>query len=233
MGWTLGSLLSAALGSRRRRGSQTRYYFCRHHTLEPGEHTHPAHRADELEAGFFALLQAGAGRPDVALIRDANDALEALKRREKALEKALVDLDRRRARVWSLAEGQTLTGAQLRERLDEIDLDRSNTSQQLADVRASRAESEESLPEVSSLAQLYGKLARSWPDLPIDQQREVARAVAALPSIHGLWADPSRRGRLLTGKEVTSLSLVDLTDSIAPFPGKRLIGLLKGPAHTH
>jgi len=53
---TCGKLLSGHCGGTGE--YRIRYYMCRHHTLEPGATSHPAHRADRLEAEFVQLLLA-------------------------------------------------------------------------------------------------------------------------------------------------------------------------------
>ena len=191
---------------------RTRYYVCRYHTLESGQTTHPAHRADALERAFGALLKDLTGRPELYFTKSRQPDTEALEKRWKEATAELAEFDRRRQRTWELAERGGISGPQLRERLDEIDVDRQRARSNLETIRKAIEDARQTHASIEGLLAIISDLVELWPKAAIETQQEIARAVASLPAIGGLWTHPEFKGKLLTRTDVAKLQLSD--DSI-------------------
>lgn len=207
-----------------------RYYICRRHGLEPGQKI-PSHRADKLEAAFVALLHRLTADDSFIIAPQKTDA--DLKARERDVRSRLTSLDLRRSKVWALLENDTLTGPQVRERLDEIDADRTAAQKELERLRMVIAEAERAHEAIASMKDVLATLSELWPQGTVEHQQEVAKAVAAC--VAGLWTVPGQRAVLLTGHDlaVANERQTDALRTIATSAIRSLYafaGKKKGPA---
>lgn len=177
-----------------------RYYICRSHTLEPGETSHPSHRADELETQFLQLLQSL--RADPTLIEpppddQPADQWEAI---ELDAEQRIAEADKRIQRAWKLAEDAHVDPSQLRARLTELEAQRQSAEQARNAAQAARLRDVKYQQLACSFAKLLEELPDLWTQATVDLQQELARAFDAVlaenPEFGGLFADPSCRGKL-------------------------------------
>jgi DNA invertase Pin-like site-specific DNA recombinase len=173
---------------------RTRYYICRWHG---GEGSYPAHRADVLENAFRGVLSRLTAEPDVFIDRSKRRSVETLRARQTTASKRLETLERRRRRACELAEDGSLSGPQLRERLDEIDADRKATRDELERVRIESAELDHSEEQTAALRATLAVIEKKWNESPVELQQAIARAVAA--GLGGLYASPRKRGQLIVG----------------------------------
>lgn len=180
---------------------RTRYYICRHHTLEPGTKSHPGHRADKLEADFLELLRSL--RADSTLTDPAHDQGAATNwdAVESEAERRIADTEKRIQRAWKLAEEAQLDASQLQIRLAELDAQRVSAQEAKHSARISRAHEAEYEHNARSFTELLQELPDLWAQATVELQQEVARALGALlsesPDFGGLFADPADRGRLV------------------------------------
>jgi DNA invertase Pin-like site-specific DNA recombinase len=177
-----------------------RYYICRHHTLEPGQRSHPAHRADNLDAEFVRLLRSV--RADPTLIVPSEDEEPAdWETVERDALRRIADAEKRTQRVWKLAEEAQIDASQLRGRLAELDVQRRDAEVALTSARTARALDAEHKQTSCSFAELIEELPDLWAETTTKLQQELARAFDALlaesPAFGGLFADPSCRGKLI------------------------------------
>jgi len=178
---------------------RTRYYICRHHTLEPGQRSHPAHRADNLEAEFVRLLRSLRAEP--TLIHASPDEQPAdWGTVERDALRRIADLEKRTQRAWKLAEEAQIDSGQLRGRLAELDAQRQSAEAALNSARAARSQIAQDQQTRCSFAELLEELPDLWPQTTVELQQELARAfdavLAETKGFGGLFADPSCRGRL-------------------------------------
>jgi hypothetical protein len=118
---------------------RTRYYICRHHTLEPGQRSHPAHRADNLEAEFVRLLRLVRADPKLIVPSQGEEPADWETVERDALRR-IADAEKRTQRAWKLAEEAHIDGGQLRGRLAELDVQRQNAEAAFNSARAARAQ---------------------------------------------------------------------------------------------
>ena len=195
---TCGKMLSGHCGGGPK--YPTRYYLCRHHTLEPGVTSHPAHRADNLEAEFLQLLQSL--RADPALVDPVQDDVpaEQLEGVERDARRRLSDIDKRTQQAWKVAEEAQIDPGHLRSRLDDLDAQRRSAEATLSSAQTARAMAAEQKQTSCSFAQLIDELPELWSHTTVELQQELARACNAMlvesPAFGGLFADPSCRGKL-------------------------------------
>jgi DNA invertase Pin-like site-specific DNA recombinase len=178
---------------------RTRYYICRHHTLEPGQRSHPAHRADKLEAEFVRLLRSL--RADPRLIVPSTDGEPAdWETIERDALRRIADAEKRTQRAWKLAEEAQIDASQLRGRLAELDVQRRSAEAAFNSAKAARAQDAQDQQSFCSFAELLEELPDLWPQTTVELQQELARAfdavLAEAKAFGGLFADPTCRGRL-------------------------------------
>ncbi len=180
---------------------RTRYYTCLDHTLEPGETSHPGHRADKLEADFLDLLRSLRADPKLAdPLQDhkPNTQWEAV---ESDAERRIADAEKRIQRIWKLAEEAQLDAGQLQVRLAELDAQRRAAVEARDAARAARASEAEYQRNACSFAQLLEELPQMWTETTVELKQELARALDAVlaesPDFGGLFADPAYRNQLV------------------------------------
>lgn len=182
------------------RGWEIRYMVC--FNLEHGQ-PYPAHRADRLEEGFEAVLRRLTPSADIMVPRREAERRKALQAAESAARRELEKLEQHRQRAWSL-NGE-LTGAQLRTRLDELDAAKERATNDLERATANAAALVQSESSRRKLSEMVADLADAWPTLPTETQQIVARGVASLVELGGLWADPANKHVLLPGVDVPKI----------------------------
>jgi site-specific DNA recombinase len=195
---TCGKLLTGHCSGAER--YRTRYYICRHHTLEPGQRSHPAHRADNLEAEFVRLLRSVRVDPTLIIPSGDQEAIDWETVERDALRR-IADAEKRTQRAWRLAEEAQIDASQLRTRLAELDLQRRSAETALNSAQAARAQDAQDQQSRSSFAELLEELPDLWPQATVELKQELARAfdavLAETKAFGGLFADPSCRGRLV------------------------------------
>jgi DNA invertase Pin-like site-specific DNA recombinase len=176
-----------------------RYYICRHHTLEPGRRSHPAHRADKLEAEFVRILRSVRADPTLIVPFD-DEGTTDWESVELDAARRIADVQKRTQRAWTLAEEAQIGASQLRGRLDDLDSQRRSAEAALSSARAARDQSSENERTTDSFTELLQALPDLWPQASVDLQQELALAFGAVlaesPPSRGLFADPSCRGRI-------------------------------------
>ncbi len=179
---------------------RTRYYVCRHHTLEPGEKSHPGHRADKLEADFLQLLHSLRVDPTLAEPLEDQETATNWDALELEAERRIADTEKRVQRAWKLAEEAQLDAGQLQVRLAELNAQRRSAEEARNSARAARSHEIEYQESACSFTRLLQELPDLWTGTTVELQQELARAVDAglseSPAFGGLFADPSRRGQL-------------------------------------
>jgi DNA invertase Pin-like site-specific DNA recombinase len=191
-----------------------RYYVCRYHTASK---RYPGHRADDVEASFEGVLaDLGAMHPD-ALHRPEEPAGRDDEGRVRALEREEAAVDARRRQAWTLHADGVISDGQLKERLGEVDAERSRVRFDLDQARAAVAAAQHSGATVKRVSLALASLATTWRKAPIDEQQAIARAVAEV--VGGLYLFPSRRGVLVPG---THAALIPEADA------SRIIGASSG-----
>jgi hypothetical protein len=180
---------------------RTRYYICRHHTLEPGETSHPAHRADKLEAEFAKLLHSLRADPTLVDPFEDDEPTDQWDTVERDALRRISDLEKRTQRAWRVAEEAQIDPGQLRSRLAELDAQRRSAEAALSSARTARALDAEHKQASCSFAELIEELPDLWAQSTVELQQELARAFDAVlaesPAFGGLFADPSCRGKLI------------------------------------
>jgi DNA invertase Pin-like site-specific DNA recombinase len=180
---------------------RTRYYTCLHHTLEPGQKSHPGHRADELEANFLELLRSLRADPKLADPLQSQEPTTNWDVVELEAERRIADAEKRIQRAWKLAEEAGLDAGQLQVRLVELNAQLRSAVDARDSAKAARANEAEYQQNACSFAQLLEELPDLWTGTTVDLQRELARALDAVlaesPDFGGLFADPSCRGQLV------------------------------------
>jgi DNA invertase Pin-like site-specific DNA recombinase len=196
---TCGKLLSGHCSGESK--YRTRYYICRHHTLEPGATSHPAHRADKLEAEFMQLLSSLRADPTLVDPFTDNGPTDQWETVECDALRRIADLEKRTQRAWKVAEEAQIEPTQLRSRLAELDAQRRSAEVALNSARAARAMDTEQKQTSCSFAELIEELPDLWAQTTVELQQELARAFDAVlaesPAFGGLFADPSGRGNLI------------------------------------
>jgi DNA invertase Pin-like site-specific DNA recombinase len=180
---------------------RTRYYTCLHHTLEPGQKSHPGHRADQLEANFVQLLRSLRTDPRLADPLPDQEPATNWDAVESEAERRIADTEKRIQRAWKLAEEAHLDAGQLQMRLAELDAQRRSAEEARNSARMARAREADSQQSACSFAQLLKELPDLWVGTTVELQQELARALDALlsesPAFGGLFADPAYRGELV------------------------------------
>lgn len=180
---------------------RTRYYFCRTHTLVPGEKSHPSHRADLLEAEFERLLRSL--QADPTLIDPIQDDpptcnWEAV---ERDACRRIAEAEQRIQRAWKLAEEAQLDANQLQVRLAALEAQRRSAEEARNAAQEARAREADDEQSSCSFAKLIEELPDLWVQSSVDLQQELARAIDAVlaeaPQFGGLFADPASRGKLV------------------------------------
>jgi DNA invertase Pin-like site-specific DNA recombinase len=184
------------------KGWEIRYMVC--FSLDHGQ-PYPAHRADRLEEGFAAVLRRLAPSADILVPSREEARRKALITAQSEARRELEKLEQRRQRAWALADEGALTGPQLRTRLDEIDAARERSANELERATANIAAQAQTETSRRRLSQMVADLADAWPTLPTDTQQIVARAVASLPELNGLWVDPAQKHLLLPGIDLEKI----------------------------
>jgi DNA invertase Pin-like site-specific DNA recombinase len=196
---TCGKLLSGHCSGESK--YRTRYYICRHHTLEPGAKSHPAHRADKLEAEFTQLLSSLRADPSLVDPFEDDEPTDQWETVERDALRRIADLEKRTQRAWKIAEEAQIDPSELRSRLTELDAQRRSAEGALNSARTARAMDAEHKQTSCSLAQLIEELPDLWAQTTVELQQELARAFYAVlaesPAFGGLFADPSSRGKLI------------------------------------
>lgn len=196
---TCGKLLSGHTSGETQH--RIRYYVCRHHTLEPGQRSHPAHRAEKLEAQFVALLLSIRGDPKgTILLDDPEPTIARLKEAERQALRRIADAKRRSQKAWKLAEEARITASQLRDRLAAHEKQLQDEESKLREATTAISLAGDQRRVRQSLAEIFHWLPAAWATTErVELQQELAQSVAELPEIGGLWADPERRGELFHG----------------------------------
>ncbi|HEY1656219.1 MAG TPA: recombinase family protein [Candidatus Tumulicola sp.] len=181
-------------------GWKIRYLFC----SDPCHSSpHPAHRADKLEQQFVELLRQLWAQDDFVVDkRFADDAMNEAQQLLKSARKAASAAEERRSRVWALAEEGQITGVQLRERLDEVDAARKVASADLAAAERSIVEARASERSLESANAILSQAPAIWESADAENRAAIARLVAALPEIGGLFCDPGRKNVLLCAADL-------------------------------
>jgi DNA invertase Pin-like site-specific DNA recombinase len=178
---------------------RVRYYICRHHTLEPGQRSHPAHRADNLEAEFVRLLRSVRADPTL-IVPSADEEPADWETVERDARRRIADAEKRTQRAWKLAEEAHIDASQLRARLAELDTQHRSAEAALNSARAAREQGAQAQQSHCSFAELLEELPDLWPQTTVKLQQELARAfdavLAEAKPFGGLFADPSCRGSL-------------------------------------
>ena len=160
---------------------RTRYYVGRHHTLEPGQKSHPAHRADTLEAEFVRLLRSV--RADPTLVVPSQDEEPAdWETVERDALRRIADGTKRTQRAWKLAEEAQIDAGQLRGRLAELDVQGRNAEAALNSAKGARAQHTQDQQSRCSFAELSDQLPDLCPQTTVELQQELARAFDAVLS---------------------------------------------------
>jgi DNA invertase Pin-like site-specific DNA recombinase len=194
---TCGKLLSGHCSGVER--WRIRYYVCRHHTLEPGQTSHPTHRADNLETEFVQLLRRVQADPTLLVPVDDPQPTD-WETVQRDARRRIADAEKRTQRAWKLAEEAHIDGAQLRSRLADLDAQRLGAETALNSAKAARAQTVDQQQTSNSFAELLQDLPDLWPTAPVQLQQELAVAFGAVlaesPAFGGLFADPASRSRL-------------------------------------
>jgi DNA invertase Pin-like site-specific DNA recombinase len=189
---------------------RTRYYICRHHTLEPGQKSHPSHRADKMEAAFVEIVRRISVDDDLFVPAYEPTTVEQWRTQERDARRRIADLDRRIQKAWSLAEEGQIQAGDLSMRLAELNDERSKAESALSAASAEAGHASSAKKTMESVAEIFDGIADLWVEASVEFQQEFAQALASLPEIGGLQADPAHRGELFA--EVTSCDEAD--DSI-------------------
>jgi DNA invertase Pin-like site-specific DNA recombinase len=198
---TCGKLLTGHISGEKK--YRIRYYACKHHTLEPGAKSHPAHRADQLEAAFVDILRRFTASPDLIMDFDEEERPGKWDEIAREAETSIADAARRSQKAWVLAEDGRIVANQLQERLKELDTQRQDAERRLNTAKSAIERSH--IPKVTHerLVDVFDGIADLWPETSIELQQELAKATAAY--LDGLLADPDRRGELFFREPVTKL----------------------------
>jgi DNA invertase Pin-like site-specific DNA recombinase len=181
---TCGQMLSGQASGRER--FRERYYVCR----QVANHGYyPHHRADITEAGFVRLLDRLAADPGLLDPAERKTDLDLLRAKERTLRFEIESIEERRRQIWGRADA--LTGPQLRERLDEIDVDRDRVRNEADRIRNDLAAAALTSSSSRTLAEAIDRLRVDWPDAPLEAKQEAARAVAEI--VGGLYLAPAPR----------------------------------------
>ena len=164
-------------------GHRVRYYVCRYSAghLE----RRPFHRADVLEAQFIALLGELAQDPD--LLQGEPGDVSDLERQALACEATIADVDARKRRVWEMFEGESVEKADVRERLLQLQGIRQEAERVLKETHARITVLRDGERARSAAAEAVSRMAELFARATVEEQREIAKAVAA---IRPLRADP-------------------------------------------
>lgn len=166
--------------------SSERYYVCR----RVAEHGYYPHwRASLAEAAFADLLARLSAEPQLLDPGADLEGATALRSRETAIRKTLEGIEERRRLIWGRAE--SLSGPQLRERLDEIDAERMRERAALEEVGSEIAAAARRTAAVEPLIDVLNRLAADWNEATLELKQETARAVAKC--VGGLFVDPAPR----------------------------------------
>ncbi|HEY6325776.1 MAG TPA: recombinase family protein [Candidatus Cybelea sp.] len=174
---------------------RTRYYVCRHHSLEPGRKSHPSHRADKLEAAFAEVLRSIKVNPELVLPPDEHKPHDSWGAKQRIARRRLEEIERRRQRAWALAEEGAINANQLRLRLAELDEQQRRNATILSAATEALSRTAEHRDTRESLEAVFEGLADLWLEARVELQQELAQALSALPEIV-LQADPDLRNRL-------------------------------------
>src|SRR5579862_518617 len=185
---TCGTLLSGQCSGRA--GYRVRYYVCRS-IARHGYYPH--HNAETLEAQFERQLQRLHGRSGLAFSPRIRSTLGALRERETRTKTEIAELDRRRQRVWEIAEAGSVPAAEVRPRLEQIAADRERFEVELERLKDEIRQASSAAVQERAVEGILRDLERSWASAPLDCQQEAALALAAITG--GFWLPPGRRGR--------------------------------------
>lgn len=201
--WPLGGTLKCLCGQRlsgRLSGPahhRTRYYVCPN---APEHGRYVGHRADTLERHFAWTLTRLS--TDATVIAATPPDLDALRAKRTDLLRERTRNDERRQTAWTLAETHGIPGAELARRIESLAQERTQIMQAIAALDAELAAASGLRAASVSARQVLAEMAAAWNDLAVPDQREIARAVAALPGVDGFWTDPARKNVLLTGADL-------------------------------
>ncbi len=207
--WPLGGAVRCTCGKRLSghcSGSgqyRTRYYICRHHTLNVGQTSHPAHRADMLEGDFLQLLHSLRALP--ALVDPVPNDTPATDwdAVERDAGRRVVEAEQRIQRAWTLAEEAHLDAQQLQVRLATLEDQRRRAEAAREAARTMRAQAASLVQTSCSFAELLEELPDLWIGTSVELQQELASAVDGVLTesgpFRGLYADPASRGKLAVG----------------------------------
>jgi DNA invertase Pin-like site-specific DNA recombinase len=176
---------------------RTRYYICRHHSLEPGEKSHPSHRADGMESAFVELLRNIRVNEDLFVPVDEPATVEQWKAQEREARRRVADLDRRIQKAWALAEDGKIKAPDLSARLAELNDQRGNAESALSAATEALQHASTAKQTMESVAGIFERVAEDWPQAPLELQQEFARACAEM--LEGLRVDPERKNELILG----------------------------------
>jgi DNA invertase Pin-like site-specific DNA recombinase len=185
---TCGTLLSGQCSGRR--GYRTRYYVCR---AVARHGYYPHHNADALEEQFQRQLLRIRADDGLAVTPRLESALASLQEREAQLKSEVAALERRRLKVWEIAEAGDVPMTEVRPRLEQIAADRDRYETELARLQVEVERAASAAAQHIEVDPVLRGLERSWGTAPTDCQQQVALALAAI--VGGFWIAPGRRGR--------------------------------------
>jgi DNA invertase Pin-like site-specific DNA recombinase len=175
---------------------RTRYYSCRQ-LARHGSYTF--HNAERMEGQFVELLRALADKDTPQLNashrRPARRDVEQLRSERSLLVRERSAIEARKAKAWELAEAGSVPAAELATRLETLSAEIERYRARISVLDLSIANAEKGVGMESDIAQALRQAAGVWPSLPVESQREIARAVSAY--VGGLWADPKRKNVMI------------------------------------
>jgi DNA invertase Pin-like site-specific DNA recombinase len=185
---TCGILLSGQCSGHK--DSRSRYYVCRN-IARHGYYPH--HNAKALEAQFQDQLRRLRAGDALAFSPRISATLDALRQRETRVKSELAGLERRRQRIWAIAEAGEVSPVEVRLRLEQIAADRDRYEAELERLKGEIRQAAAAAMEERAVESILRDLERSWVSAPLECQQEAALALAAI--IGGFWLAPGRRGR--------------------------------------
>lgn len=175
---------------------RTRYYVCRNVAVH--QDRYPYHRADALEDQFGQMLEHLARNPHVRTVaEDASEDVEALRTERIERQMELDRIDARRRKVWSLFEEDGADRAEVRTRLAEITQERTDLLRTLKEIDERIAGAAHFERTRLSVREAIEQMARTWEQVDVETQREIAKAVCEIWPLYVEPPDAAANTRLL------------------------------------
>lgn len=187
---TCGMMLTTYCSGAKR--CRIRYYAC--NNIQHEKYIY--HRADRLEAQFKQILIEARADPELVFASKGPDT-EPLEQERLALEREKTSLETRRQKVWGLFESDAIPDHDLKRRLGELQAERDRIDARLQELSRTLMLERNRQAGITSATQVLAKLVDVWERVPVEQQRDVAKAVAFYA--RGLWCDPNDVGVLRYG----------------------------------